>query len=91
MSLRISRERLERLGLQAKHFGLEEADDDIHRLAFEISGMGIMLHVRLEVIQVIRPQLLETAKALDCYHERLLSYAMALVALEESRRNTFQR
>jgi AcrR family transcriptional regulator len=73
-----------------KHFGLEEADDDIHRLAFEISGMGIMLHVGLEVIQVIRPQLLETAKALDCYHERLLSYAMALVALEENRRNTFQ-
>jgi hypothetical protein len=50
-----------------------------------------MLHVGLEVIQVIRPQLLETAKELDCYHERLLSYAMALVALEESRRNTFQR
>lgn len=73
-----------------KHFGLQEADDDIHRLAFEISGMGIMLHVGLEVIQVIRPQLIETARALDCYHERLLSYAMALVALEESRRNTFQ-
>jgi hypothetical protein len=53
--------------------------------------MGIMLHVGHEVIQFIRPQLLETAKALDCYHERLLSYAMALVALEESRRNTFQR
>ena len=69
-----------------KHFGLEQADDDIHRLAFEISGMGIMLHVGHEVIQVIRPQLLKTADALDRYHERLLSYAMALVALEESRR-----
>lgn len=91
MSLRRSLERFEGLGLQGKHSGLEEADDDIHRLAFEISGMGIMLHVGLEVIQVIRPQLLDTAKALDCYHERLQSYAMALVALEESRRNTFQR
>jgi AcrR family transcriptional regulator len=71
-----------------KHFGLDQADDDIHRLAFQISGMGIMLHVGHDVIQAIRPQLLQTEQALDRYRERLLSYAMALVALEESRRNT---
>jgi AcrR family transcriptional regulator len=70
-----------------KHFGLTKADDDIHRLAFEISGMGIMLHVGHDVIQIIRPQLLKSAAALDLYHERLVSYAMALIDLEANRRN----
>lgn len=69
-----------------RHLGLERPDDDVHRLAFEISGLGIMLHVGIDVIQAVRPQLIATPKALDTYHARLVDHAMALVNAEALRR-----
>ena len=74
----------------ALHLGLSpeqgEADDDIHRLAFQIAGLGIMLHVGRDVQQAIRPGLIATPEALDTYHARLLDSAMALVDAEALRR-----
>lgn len=69
-----------------RHMGLKQADDDVHRLAFEITGMGIMLHVGIDVIQAIRPALIGSATALDTYHQRLVEGAMALVEAEGHRR-----
>ena len=68
------------------HLGLDEADDDVHRLAFEISGMGIMLHVGSDVINAIRPQLIATPQALSAYHARLIDCGMAMVHAEVARR-----
>ena len=45
-----------------RHLGLAKADDDIHRLAFSISGLGVMLHIGSDVITAIRPQLLASAR-----------------------------
>jgi hypothetical protein len=70
----------------ARHLGLAAPDDDIHRLAFQIAGLGIMLHVGLDVIQAIRPVLIATGDALDTYHARLVDSGMALVEAEAMRR-----
>jgi hypothetical protein len=70
----------------ALHLGVGEPDDDIHRLAFQIAGLGIMLHVGLDVVQSIRPGLIATGAALDQYHARLVDSGMALVEAEVERR-----
>lgn len=66
-------------------------DDEIHRLAFEVTGMGIMLHVGHDVIQAIRPGLTATPAALDRYHTHLLDYAMTLIDSEARRRKSDAR
>jgi AcrR family transcriptional regulator len=70
-----------------QHLKLAQADDDVHRLAFSISGLGIMLHVGHDVVTAIRPQVLDGAVAIDLYVERILSYAMAMVEEEAQRRS----
>jgi AcrR family transcriptional regulator len=70
----------------ARHLGEVEPDDEIHRLAFQIVGLGIMLHVGLDVVQAIRPQLIASASALDTYQARLVDSSMALVDAEAKRR-----
>jgi hypothetical protein len=72
----------------ARHLAVDEPDDDIHRLAFQITGLGIMLHVGLDVVQAIRPALIATGEALDTYHARLVDSGMALVEAEAARRLT---
>lgn len=69
-----------------RHVGLAEADDDIHRLAFTISGLGVMLHVGNDLYTQIRPGLVNTPQALDAYLDRLVSYALVLVDSEALRR-----
>jgi len=70
----------------SRHLGLDKADDEVHRLAFVIAGLGIMLHVGHDVINAIRPALIATPQALDAYRDRLLEHAMALVDAETNRR-----
>jgi AcrR family transcriptional regulator len=69
-----------------RHLGVDEPDDDIHRLAFQIAGLGIMLHVGLDVVQAIRPALIATDAALDKYLAHLVDSGMALVEAESERR-----
>lgn len=68
------------------HFGLKQADDELHRLAFSIVAMGVHLFVGRDVMQVIRPQLTATPQAIDAWGEQLVAYAQAMVAAEERRR-----
>ncbi len=68
------------------HLGVQRADDDLHRLAFSLAGLGIMLHVGGDVFKAIRPGLLSTPKAIDAYAERLLDFAHAMVRAEALRR-----
>lgn len=73
-----------------KHLGLTQPDDDIHRLAFSIVGLAIHLFVGRDVVQALQPQLFATPGAIDAYTERLLGYAMAMVASEQTRRAKLQ-
>jgi TetR/AcrR family transcriptional regulator, regulator of cefoperazone and chloramphenicol sensitivity len=68
------------------HLQLTEADDDIHRLAFSIVGMAIHMFVGRDIMQLLRPQLQADDAAIDTYTERLVGYALAMVASEQTRR-----
>ncbi|MDB5849515.1 MAG: TetR family transcriptional regulator [Rhodoferax sp.] len=74
------------VGVLCRHLGLKRADDDVHRLAFSISSLAVMLFVNQEVIQTIRPSLIKTAKAIEAWTPRLIEEAMALIELEVRRR-----
>ncbi len=69
-----------------RHLSLAKADDDIHTLAFSITGLGVMLHIGCDVVTSIRPQLVASPAALDRYCDRLVAYAMALIDAEAQRR-----
>jgi AcrR family transcriptional regulator len=69
-----------------RHIGVTQADDEIHRLAMAISGLGVMLHICTDVTNAVRPGLIASHAALDRYCDRLVDYAMALTAAEAQRR-----
>jgi AcrR family transcriptional regulator len=69
-----------------RHLGASRADDEIHRLAFSISGLGVMLHIGNDIIAAIRPALIASSAALDVYCDRLVAYAMAMVDAEARQR-----
>ena len=68
------------------HLGLDAADDHVHRLAFSITGLGVMLHVGSEVIPALRPTLTASPQAIDRYADHLVICAQAMVASEGQRR-----
>lgn len=72
--------------LLCRHLGVPAVDDDIRRLAFSITGLGIMLHVGGDVYAALRPELTNSPRALDVYLDRLLTYALAMVEAEARRR-----
>lgn len=74
------------LRVLCRHLGLPQADDDLHRLAFSIVGLGIHLFVGHEVMQALKPELAGTPQAIDLYTERLVDYALAMVHSEALRR-----
>ena len=69
-----------------RHMGVTEADDDIHRLAFSVAGLGMMLQIGSDVFAAIRPNLIASPEAIDHYADRLVDYALAMVAAETGRR-----
>jgi AcrR family transcriptional regulator len=68
-----------------RHLGVT-ADDDIHRLAFSIAGLGVMLQLSPDVYAGIHPTVINSPNAIDVYTERLIDYALAMVAAEAQRR-----
>ena len=68
-----------------RHLGVT-ADDDIHRLAFSITGLGVMLQLSSDVYTGIHPNVINSADAIDAYTDRLIGYASAMVAAEAQRR-----
>ena len=70
----------------ARHLGIADPDDDLHRLAFSITGMALQLYIGRDIVQAIRPQLLGQPEAIDLWAERLVIYASAMVQAEAGRR-----
>jgi AcrR family transcriptional regulator len=69
-----------------RHLGLTKADDDVHRLAFSITGLAIHMFISREVVDAIRPQLFRAPDAVEQWAVSLVAYAEAMVTVEESRR-----
>jgi AcrR family transcriptional regulator len=74
------------VALLCRHFGLAHADDEVHRLAVSITGLGVHLFVSRDVIEAIAPQLSASPEAVDLWAERLLMYAEAMIDAEARRR-----
>ncbi len=72
----------------ARHLGVKREDDDLHRLAFALSGLALTLMVSSDVIFAIRPSLISKEKAIDDYAARLVDYAMCMCEQERQRRST---
>lgn len=75
--------------LLARHLGVR-ADDDVHRLAFAITGLALQLFVSHDFIDAIRPSLLRSGAQIDQWADRLVRYALALVEAEAARRQAEQ-
>lgn len=73
--------------LLCRHYRLKKIDDDIMRLALNITAMGVFLYVGRDLNMRIHPQIVSTPKALDVMHERLVMYALAMIEAEGRRRN----
>lgn len=69
-----------------RHFGVTQADDDLHRLAVCITALGVHMHVGRDLTDAIVPALNEGAEALDLWLERLVMYAQGMVEAEVLRR-----
>ena len=74
------------VALLCRRFDLPQADDDVHRLAVSVAGLGVHLLVSHEVIEALAPQLSVTPEAVDLWTERLLMYAEAMIDAEDKRR-----
>lgn len=80
----------------ARHLGIEllpvgadpntAADDDLHRLAFSITGLAIQMFIARDVMDSVRPGLIGSHAAIDLWSERLVDHAEALVQCERARR-----
>jgi AcrR family transcriptional regulator len=74
------------LAVLCRHFGLDQPDEELQRLAICIAGLGVHMHVGHDVIQQLAPQLNDGSDALDRWSERLVMYALAMIDAERRRR-----
>ncbi len=75
------------VALLCRRFGLKRADDEVHRLALSIAGLGVHLFVGRDVTEALAPQLSATPERIDLWADRLLMYAEAMIDAEHKRRN----
>ena len=74
------------LGVLSRHMGVKRVDDDLHRLAFGITGLAIHLYMTRDIVEAIRPQLLQGPKSVDTWAALLVDQAEAMVNIEAARR-----
>lgn len=72
----------------ARHLGVTEPDDDVHRLAFSITGLAMQMFITRDVIDAVRPQLMDSPEAIDLWASRLADFAEAMVAVDLARRQS---
>lgn len=75
--------------LFARHIGLPEGsepDEDVHRLVFGVVAMAHDYCMSREFMAIVAPRLLTGADAMQRARERLIDWALALVAHEAERR-----
>lgn len=77
--------------LLCHELGLAGPDDDLHRLAICLSGLGVNLHVSGDVVDALAPQLLVGEPAIDLWVERLTDFALGMVDAERRRRARLAR
>lgn len=71
-----------------QHLNLSKADDDVHRLAFSLTGLALQLFICQDMIHAIRPKLINGPTAVDLWALRLVDYGEAMVNMEIARRKS---
>ena len=61
-----------------RHMPVNEADDDMHRLAFSIAGLVMQMWTQRDALMAVAPQLAGSG-AVDVWVDRLTGYALAMV------------
>lgn len=74
------------VALLGRHLSLTQADDSLHRLAFSITGLAVQLFVTRDIVQAIRPRLLD-AEGIDAWGDQMVNYAEAMVNIEAVQRS----
>jgi AcrR family transcriptional regulator len=74
------------VALLCRELGLAQADDEIHRLAICISGLGVHLHLGRDVADALAPQLHAHPEAGLQWGEFLVRSSIALIGAERNRR-----
>jgi TetR/AcrR family transcriptional regulator, regulator of cefoperazone and chloramphenicol sensitivity len=69
-----------------RHLGITQEDDDVYRLALFIVAQAVFLHMGRDVLQAVRPGLVQSPAALDVMGQRLTQFALAMVQAEQQRR-----
>jgi AcrR family transcriptional regulator len=70
----------------ARHIGVTQPDEDVHRLVFALVAMAHDYCMSRQFMLAVAPPLLDGADALQRARERLVDWGMALVAHERQRR-----
>ncbi len=74
------------VALLVRHLALPAADDELQRLAICIEGLGVQLHVGLDINEAIAPGVNTAPGAIDRWHGTLVQAAVAMVQAEAVRR-----
>ena len=69
-----------------RELAVEQADDDVHRLALCLTGLGVHLHVGGDIMDALAPQLVADAAAIDTWVDRLTGFGLAMIDAERQRR-----
>jgi AcrR family transcriptional regulator len=72
--------------LLSRHCGVDEPDDDLHRLAFAVTAMVNDYCMSREWMEALAPGLLSRPDALERALDSVVGYACALVQYERARR-----
>lgn len=74
------------LALLRRALGLARSDNDLHRLAIAIYGLGIQLYAARDMVEAVRPQLKITPRNIEQTVQRLSDFAQSLIEGERRRR-----
>ena len=74
------------LALLVRQLGLDGVDDELQRLAICIEGLGVQLHVGLDINEAIAPGVNTAVGAIDRWQGTLVRAALAMVEAEAARR-----
>ena len=69
-----------------RHLGLPEVDDGLMCLSMSITGLAVHLYITRDVMDAIRPTLLQDAAGVGLWRDRLVDHAEAMVVAEARRR-----
>lgn len=67
-----------------RHVGVTHPDDRLVRLCLSVSGLALHLYISRDVLEALRPGLLDAPEAVEAWRDQLVDLATALVERERA-------